>query len=73
VTVTGSVAVLVYAPVAFPAANLTAPGALSLRLYNNDAPPTTMLVTALLKTYATPSMSTQESVFQDTLTVGTLP
>jgi hypothetical protein len=74
VTIDGSAAVLVYAPAAFPATSLTVtPNTIPSTLYHNDAPPSTMLVTAKVKTYETSSISTQDNVYQDTFTVGTLP
>lgn len=73
VQIDGDGVVIVYSPPALPEASITAPGASSLSIYNNDAPPSKLLITAVLKVYKTASEPQPEHVYQDTLSVGSLP
>lgn len=58
-------ALLVYAPVSYKGNKIFTN--VSKQLFNNDAPPASMVVRAILKTYA--ADSTQESVYQTMLSV----
>lgn len=73
VKISGEGSVIVYSPPTLPQTSVSAPGASSLTIYNDDVPPTKLLVTAVLKVYKTASDPQPENIYQDTFSVGPLP
>ncbi len=65
--------VIVYAPNTFKKNKLTSNATKTVLNNTNPTPPNTLLVTAVLKTYADATVASQESVYQTTFSMGNLP